>query len=92
MTGTGRFGFWTAILTAVLAAAAFGIGIATIGSLAAIVAAIGLSVYYGKDLDYRFEITVLTIDWTMLIVSGVLLSIWFRQTGSSAGTERVTVK
>jgi hypothetical protein len=47
----------------------------------AIGALIVLSLIYGKDLEYRFEVIVLSIDWTVLIVSGVLLSIWFRRAG-----------
>ena len=48
-------------------------------SLAAIGALIGLSLIYGQDLEYRFEVVVLTINWTVLIITGVLLSILFRQ-------------
>jgi hypothetical protein len=29
--------------------------------------------------QYRFEVAVITINWTLLIVVGVLLSIWFRR-------------
>jgi hypothetical protein len=39
---------------------------------------IALSVRYGADLDYRFEIYGLLIDWLVLIVSGVLLSLLFK--------------
>ena len=38
-----------------------------------------LSLIYGKDLEYRFEVAVITINWTLLIVVGVLLSVWFRR-------------
>jgi hypothetical protein len=51
-----------------------------ISSLVAIGALIGLALAYGKDLDYRFEVTVLTIDWTVLIVAGALLGVLFRRT------------
>lgn len=37
------------------------------------------AVLFGANLDYRFEIAVITIDWTVLIVSGLLLSFWFRR-------------
>jgi hypothetical protein len=40
-----------------------------------------LSLLYGKDLDYRFEVAAILINWTVLIVSGVLLSIFFKRTG-----------
>jgi hypothetical protein len=53
----------------------------SISSLVAIGALIGLSLLYGKDLEYRFEVTVLTINWTVLIVSGTLLSVRFRRAG-----------
>lgn len=36
-----------------------------------------LSLVYGQDLEYRFEITAITINWTALIVGGVLLSVFF---------------
>ncbi len=48
-------------------------------SLAAIGALIGLSAAFGANLEYRFEVTVLTINWTALIVAGVLLGIGFRR-------------
>ncbi len=38
-----------------------------------------LSFIYGLDLDYRFEVFAIAIDWTTLIVSGILLSVWFRR-------------
>jgi hypothetical protein len=50
-----------------------------ISSLVAIGALIVLSLLYGKDLEYRFEVTILTINWTVLIVAGVLLSVLFRR-------------
>ncbi len=40
-----------------------------------------LSLLYGKNLDYRFEVTVILINWTVLIVSGVLLSLFFKPAG-----------
>jgi uncharacterized membrane protein YhaH (DUF805 family) len=49
------------------------------GSLAAIVAFIVLSLIYGQNLEYRFEVTVITINWITLIVAGVLLSILFKR-------------
>jgi len=38
-----------------------------------------LSLLYGKNLDYRFEVTVILINWTVLVVSGVLLSVFFKR-------------
>jgi hypothetical protein len=49
------------------------------GALAAFAAYIVLTLIYGKDLEYRFEVAVITINWTLLIVVGVLLSLWFRR-------------
>ena len=40
---------------------------------------VALRLLYGQNLEYRFEVAVITINWTLLIVIGVLLSIWFRR-------------
>ena len=40
---------------------------------------VGLSWHFGPNLDYRFEITVIAIDWTALVIAGVLLSNFFRR-------------
>jgi hypothetical protein len=50
-------------------------------SLAAVGAFIGLSLIYGQDLEYRFEVVVLTINWIVLIVAGALLSVLFKRAG-----------
>ena len=47
-----------------------------------------LSLLYGKNLDYRFEVTVILINWTVLVVSGVLLSVFFKRAGQY-GTSRL---
>ncbi len=47
--------------------------ILTIGSF------VVLSAMYGADLDYRFEVLAIAIDWLTLIISGILLAVWFRQ-------------
>jgi hypothetical protein len=49
------------------------------GALAAFGAYIVLQLLYGMELEYRFEVAVITINWTLLIVVGVLLSAWFRR-------------
>jgi hypothetical protein len=49
------------------------------GAVAAFVAYGVLSIIYGRDLEYRFEVAVITINWTLLIVAGALLSAWFRR-------------
>ena len=48
-------------------------------SLVAIAAFIGLTLFYGNELEYRFEVTIITINWITLIISGLLLSILFRR-------------
>ena len=40
---------------------------------------IAVSVQYGTQREYRFEIAVITINWTTLIISGILLSKLFHQ-------------
>lgn len=50
-------------------------GILAVGSL------IILALLYGSDLKYRYEVTVILIDWVALIVSGALLSVFFRRAG-----------
>jgi hypothetical protein len=56
-------------------------GVAAIASLAF------LSAVYGKDLEYRFEVVALSIDWSVLIAAGVLLGLRFRS-AAPAGPER----
>lgn len=34
---------------------------------------------YGIDRSYRFEVAVITIDWSVLIINGILLSLFFRK-------------
>ncbi|MFP4439890.1 MAG: hypothetical protein ACLFVO_21860 [Chloroflexaceae bacterium] len=48
-------------------------GVLAIGAL------ILLALLYGGDLEYRYEVAVIVIDWTALIVAGVLLSRFFRR-------------
>jgi len=38
-----------------------------------------LAVQHGRDLDYRFEVLAIGVDWLALIVAGALLAIGFRQ-------------
>ena len=47
------------------------------GGAIALGALILLSFRYGAELDYRFEVFGLFIDWLVLIVSGILLSLLF---------------
>jgi hypothetical protein len=50
-----------------------------IASLTAFAAYLGMSMHYGINLEYRFEVTAITINWTTLVVAGTLLSFWFRR-------------
>src|SRR4029079_11977080 len=40
---------------------------------------ITLSLLYGHNLEYRFEVAVISIDWLVLIISGILVSIVFNR-------------
>jgi len=60
------------------------------GAVAALVALIGLAAIYGANLEYRFEVAVLSIDWLVLVIGGLLLSLLFRpRAGRSAPVLRV---
>lgn len=37
------------------------------------------ALYYGQDLEYRYEVFSIMIDWVSLIVTGLLLSRFFVQ-------------
>jgi hypothetical protein len=45
----------------------------------AVVTFIGMWTYFGFDLEYLFEITVISIVWLTLIVAGILLTVVFRR-------------
>ena len=57
-----------------------------ISSLLALGLFLALTLVYGNELEYRFEVTILTINWITLIVSGVLLSILFQRVWRYKGT------
>ena len=47
---------------------------------ALIVAAfVGMSLYFGFGLEYRFEVTAILLGWLTLMISGVLLAFVFRR-------------
>jgi hypothetical protein len=48
-------------------------------ALVVIAARVVLALIYGHDLEYRFEVLAITVNWTVLIVASVLLSLWFRR-------------
>ena len=50
-----------------------------IGFILAFGSFIVLTFIYGNNLEYRFEVTVITIDWLVLIVFGILLSQVFKK-------------
>jgi len=54
---------WTFLCAASLALASF----------------IGMSWHFGLNLEYRFEVAIITIAWATLFVSGVLLSFFFQR-------------
>ena len=49
--------------------------------LLAISAFLVLVLRYGYDLEYRYEVAAIVIDWVALIVGGVLIGIFFRRAG-----------
>ena len=48
-------------------------GVLAIGAL------VTLASIYGYDLEYRYEVAVITIDWLTLIIVGILLAFFFRR-------------
>jgi hypothetical protein len=42
---------------------------------------------YGNDIEYRYEIAAISINWTALIIGGVLLCILFRRGARHGGPE-----
>jgi hypothetical protein len=52
-------------------------------SVLAIGSLVSLALLYGSDLEYRYEVVAILIDWITLIVSGALLSVFFRRAGCS---------
>ncbi|HUX43473.1 MAG TPA: hypothetical protein VMV57_01865 [Terracidiphilus sp.] len=48
-------------------------------SLLAFASYLGLAWIFGPHVDYRFEITVISIDWTVLVLAGGMLSVLFRR-------------
>ena len=52
-----------------------------LASSALIVAAfVGMSWYFGFGLEYRFEVTAISLGWLTLMISGILLAFVFRRT------------
>ena len=57
-------------------------------SVLAIGSLILLALLYGSDLEYRYEVVAILIDWIALIVSGILLSVFFKR-AERRGTSRL---
>jgi hypothetical protein len=55
-----------------------------VGFVSVTTAFVALSVVYGFDVEYRFEVAAITIDWTVLIVAGALLAIAYRRRSEAA--------
>lgn len=49
------------------------------GFILTIISLISITIVYGIDRSYRFEVAVITIDWLVLIINGILLSLVFRR-------------
>ncbi|MDD3654885.1 MAG: hypothetical protein PHO01_12045 [Desulfotomaculaceae bacterium] len=49
------------------------------GFILTIIALVIYSFSYGIHREYRFEVAVITVNWIVLIVSGLLLSILFKR-------------
>jgi hypothetical protein len=42
-----------------------------------------LALRYGSDLEYRFEVASLLVDWLTLIIGGVLVAFFLKRTGQT---------
>ena len=69
----GSFIRWTLIVAALLGLASF----------------IGMTWHFGFDIEYRFEVVVITITWFTLLFTGLMLAFFFRRLG--AGKDGVSV-
>ncbi len=50
-----------------------------VAGVAVIAAWFALYAIYGTQLEYRFEVASITIDWLALFVGGILIALWFRR-------------
>lgn len=51
----------------------------TISPLLAFAAYIALSLIFGKNIEYRFEVLIITLNWLTAIGMGILLSVYFKR-------------
>jgi hypothetical protein len=54
-------------------------GVFGAGGALTVVALIGYALVYRADIEYRFEVAGLVIDWLVLIVTGILLGLSSRK-------------
>jgi len=50
-----------------------------VSSALMVAAFVGMSMYFGFGLEYRFEVTAISIGWLTLMISGSLLVFVFRR-------------
>ena len=48
------------------------------GAVAVLLLFVGLSIAYGFDIEYRFEVAAISVDWIVLIVTGTLFAYAYR--------------
>jgi hypothetical protein len=56
------------------------------GGILAVAALVILALFYRSDLEYRYEVAAIVIDWLTLIAGGVLLSLLFRREARACRT------
>lgn len=56
-----------------------------VGGVVTVLLLLVFAVWYRSDLDYRFEVFAILVDWLVLIVAGVLLGRYFRRSGTLGG-------
>ncbi|HEY6798555.1 MAG TPA: hypothetical protein VI248_28080 [Kineosporiaceae bacterium] len=54
-------------------------GVFGVGGALTVVALIGYALAYRSDIEYRFEVAGLAIDWLVLIITGILLGVGSRK-------------
>ena len=55
-------------------------------AISAIVSFIGMSLYFGLNLEYLFEVTIISMVWLTLIVSGALQAFAFARFPDGRGS------
>jgi len=55
------------------------------GCALTVVALLAIAIAYGLDRQYRFEVLVISIDWLVLLISGVLVGVLFGRQLSGTG-------